>query len=183
MIAVGYGVEERTDVVVGFEVLAPLADGLGIGEPPVLLHGQAEDSHVAGLGVRVAEVAQEFPDHEGELRIVEAKAEEDETLADPQILEGVVVDTRFIRLAVLAGVQNDPSGALPIAVDPEHRAVIVEDVTGAPAIDLLVVLPGRRAGAEALWPQLCAGELQRGIVVGRDVGAKGDVQQRGMGAV
>ena len=136
---------------------------------------------MAGHGVRVAEVAQEFPDHEGELRIVEAKAEEGETLADPQLLEGVVVDTRFIRLAVLPGVQHDAGRALPIAVDPEHRAVIVEDVTGAPAIDLVVVLPGRRAGAEALRPQLGAGEFQRGVVVGRDVGAKGHVQQRGVG--
>jgi hypothetical protein len=74
VIVVGHGVEERTDMVVGFEALAPLADGLGVGESPVLLQGQAEDGHVAGHGVRVTEIAQEFPDHKGKLRIVEAKA-------------------------------------------------------------------------------------------------------------
>jgi hypothetical protein len=49
--------------------------------------------------VRRSGVAQEFADHEGELRVGKAEAEEDEALPDPEFLERVPVDARFVGLA------------------------------------------------------------------------------------
>ena len=46
VIAVADGVEERPDMVVGLEVLAPLLDGSRVGEGPVALQRQAEDGNV-----------------------------------------------------------------------------------------------------------------------------------------
>ena len=58
VVAAAHGVEERAYVVVVFENVATLGDGVGVGERAVGLGRQAEDGDVSRQRVRVVEVAQ-----------------------------------------------------------------------------------------------------------------------------
>ena len=115
-------------------------------------------------GMGGLKVAEDLANHEGELRVVEPEADEDEVILLPETFKGLAVQSGPVGLGVFAGIQDDPLRTLPVAVEPEHRADLGpgEDLSREPVVDLVVILPGGRAGGEAAGAQVHAGELSAG---------------------